>query len=353
MLVVMGNVLPPDAIIHGKIPRKGAHLEAAREIIAAHADLPEEMGVASVIYGSTAEGRSDERSDVDVYVSYPQPFGSVTGDVNRVRRRIDDIHQAVGNAYSVTVEANVLTERMIAPTENPGEGFFDPQMLDISSTEELDPLYVLHIQDMIDKRRPDLTLRTPLLPNYQLRPEHLTEDDQVMIVWLAVRFCAIKLRHMRQALAHEQVDYKALQRAFEMPKAMGRKVLAVMAMGNAGITSFDVTDKQEMQHKLHEVAMEEGATTLLKHHELLVELDRQYTELLAQTVQSGGGIDQYNQWILSVYRQAITSAAVMSLQWFRLMQKRAGETSAQFDIEGPTIKTYHAGIGSGTLTSVC
>ena len=204
----MGKVFSPAEIHAGNVPEPGAHNAAALFIVDAlfkpTLDLFNNNGVdGGMIYGSTAMGSANMRSDVDVLATYDQ---------NRADRALPMIRRVLHRArvdYKVPVESNILAVGAVySPLEH-----------------AIDPLFAKHLLEIQEQDDPRWSYNWPV-SGLALAPSAVTKENVRMV---AIRYCSAKARRLARGLIEQsdEPDYKTMQRALELPAAIGRKVLAV------------------------------------------------------------------------------------------------------------------------------
>lgn len=201
----MGIVFSPEAIKDGRIPEPGAHLEAAKEamqFLKGSAENFEGLASGFLIYGSVPAGAATLRSDLDLLVS---PY--------HIESRIPRAPEGPG----ATLKRN-LHEKYFVPLEA------HVLPLDIFWAEDhaIDPLLLDHLLEAQEN-----ALYSHNWPVNRYRDYDSSQLDTRQIAGLIHRYASRKLSFFANAEFHcsGEPDLKVFQRALELPKALGRKLL--------------------------------------------------------------------------------------------------------------------------------
>lgn len=311
----MGKVFSSEEIARERVPEIGAHYLAADHIIEMVtggqqtlpgmprfdvADSPSRPrdGIESLlVYGSTALRTANRRSDLDVAIVYdvssPHPLKVCQG-----------IFRQVSHEYNLPIETSAH------PVGALGNGL--RHTIDIS--------FARHLHQMDDTS--SWRYGKPIWPNWEQQDSHAT-IDRLLPATLA--YLANKRKSFAGALLEDdrQPDYKRLQRAFEVPAAIGRKI--VMLYHSSGPEEVDPANKVQASEfvlaKMAEIAdndprVEPGA---IEKFRLLCNQNSYYTNLLEQTVTGQTTLADYRQWLQENYLAAYEFAHDTSLFWEQVL----------------------------------
>lgn len=278
-------------------PTEGDHERAAESVLAVVSELP---GVdTTMVYGSVAEGRSNLRSDLDVLVTYTAE-GTEEALLRRmIAKELDEVETHT----DVRVEANIW------PTHEP---------LALRTARINDLLfagYLARHMNLTDEWRigsPDVvTMRVA---------EGLHSASEHDIAQIVLKYAAAKhKRFMRAPLLYKDDPrvLSAMQRALELPKAIGRKVVQLKDLSEAGRT----------QPELIDTLLESGLDgTTAGAIVALSETDREYTDLIegidAYGDISSSGKTRYETWLRESYPGVIDSGLVAASGFTRFIARR-------------------------------
>lgn len=278
-------------------PAEGDHERAAGSVLAVVPALP---GVdTTMVYGSVAEGRSNLRSDLDVLVTY-----SAEGTAEAVLRRLvvkqlDEVERHTG----VRVEANIW------PTSEP---------LALRTARINDLLfagYLARHMNLTDEWRigsPDVvTMRVA---------EGLRSASEREIAQIVLKYAAAKHRRFMRAPLQYEDDPRvlsAMQRALELPKAIGRKIVQLKDMPSARQTQPELIDT------LLESGLDDATADAI---DVLSGLDRECTDLI-EGIDDSGDISpsdkiRYQSWLRESYPGVIDSGIVAASGFTRFVAER-------------------------------
>ncbi|TAH36595.1 hypothetical protein EYC59_00240 [Candidatus Saccharibacteria bacterium] len=294
----MGRILSVEEIQTGHIPEPGAHETAANFLMSALFDYDSMPAQAAVVYGSTALGVPNYRSDLDIFVR--------TNDPVAVAR----IYGEAEAVFKIKVESHTV----------PGS-FFMP-------TLPIDPFFVDHLKTA--QENPRWSKNWPIM-GYAGTDAYTEEQLRARIS----RYCAGKATTFTQA----QVDYRGepnlhtLQRAFELPLALARKIISFERgvptdlRDNAGLTgdfllrlaSEEATNFQGSTYGVSDPLTlnqldRHGSDRQRKPHtrttdkaRQLVRLNLAYDALLAETLRTQD-TSTYSDWLAEQYNYALILA---------------------------------------------
>lgn len=309
----MGRIFTAEAVAHHHIPEPGAHQEAGRFILDQLFEPRDEWtneekfafiidgnGVESgLVYGSTALGSAGLRSDVDILLNYHASYA------NTVFPLIRDLFETAERTYNVPVEANVLpVGALYSPLEH-----------------SIDPLFAQHLLTVQYLEEPRWSYNWPV-DAIQFTP--LGEDLEQLRA-IAIRYASGKSRQFTRALINfrGEADLLVMQRALELPGAIGRKVIA--ATQEHGDEDLDLGDK----HVLSDVTLERLTqlsqgwfTQATLYHQYLFNLDKTYNQILQSAIEGDTAVEDYTEWIQENYLHACKMAQEVAYAWSQIIGRR-------------------------------
>lgn len=291
----MGKVFTPEELERGFIPQEGAHLEAAEYIVdqlfrerEPFSDVDEFFAYlerdidAGLIHGSVTHGTANRRSDVDVVVIY-LPHTPAMDTI----RNVFDVARA---NYKVPIEANLISRDDA-----------------LSGMHSIDPLFLRYL--LAAQENPDFSWNNPAgklsigMPNAPYSDERLARVVQ--------RYIGAKSASFSKALVAEEIDAHKLQRAFELPKNLGRKVLSMKSedfevaehTGDDIVRLFTefVTEQDVPDHRI--IQINSGMKYLL-------EQDQDYSEFLQETIDGLHSIAAYRSWLAGPESRCVLNTAL-------------------------------------------
>ena len=296
----MGVIYTPEQLSSGRIPDETAHRRAGRFIIERfsdlHAEAPDFRG--GMIYGS-AHFNPTIRSDLDILTVLDPSVSPQTID------QILAIYREVGQQFSVQPEANTLLL-------NEKSSWHD---------HKLDALFGVHLEAIL-RDNPESAVGDF---RHLLKFDELSPEKALAIVH---EYAVYKERRFVKSLTHtgEGIDYARLQRAFELPSALGRKAIAAFSinarvdyaqLGRDRLSTecLDILSTQTLNENAH-----------LAHTQLATN-DATYTQLLHDTLVGDVSLDDYEGWLADVSRPAIHNARVLSTAWKQIISARQNSVS--------------------------
>jgi hypothetical protein len=286
----MGVVPSIEQVRAGQLPHFGQSIEAAHAMRGLVA--PDGPIVAGIWYGSTVYGQATLLSDLDVRLFY-QPNREQDA-IDQYQSCLSDL-QAAGNNTPVEAHLSDTVIRRFLPG-------------DLQYTEHL-------LRTIRDK--PEWALGQPeqYLPTQAVTPEAILTD--------AFGFIESKWQKFAKVEAYDQVDYKVMQRALELPTAIGRKVFSVLRLTDG--TDFDTVDKRSMRQKAVQylegavMAGVSGAIPTLRAHSLLLAAERECANSIESIVYDQGSPDCYEAWLRYRYPVVVRQARVYASGWRRIL----------------------------------
>lgn len=291
----MGKVFTSEEIRVGAIPEPGAHLEAAEYVVdqlfygqKAFSDDPwawlEPKISSGMVHGSVTHGTANVRSDLDVVLIYHS-------DRAEVLDTVQDVFVEVADKFKVPIEANVMTLTNA-----------------LNKNHHIDPLFLRYLRQAQDN--PKFSWEWPSdclgigFTQHDFHPIALARTVQ--------RYVGAKSDGFSRALALEDLrDEHALQRALELPKNLGRKVLGMVD------PEFDVREAttSDVQQGVSEfvakrafVHDENYGQDILDTLRCLSNRDAEYDEVLQATIIGEMSPEHYRAWLDKNRRELIRFA---------------------------------------------
>lgn len=303
IIAVMGKVFSPEEIEQGHIPEEGAH-EAAGRAILNRLFIGDEAFVwntlsaklaGGMVYGSTALGKANKRSDVDVLVVYRGDRSDILDDVRGVFTEAED-------RFHVPIEAHMLE---FNSSGRPSE-------------HTLDPLLLNHLFEIQEQDDPRWSYNWPLSYLSIFLPEE--DPSEAQLRHLAQRYSTAKMRQFAHALTdyRGEVNYKTLQRALELPTALGRKVIAATIdpeMGQAPHPLPPADSNDIMLTKLANLPQPKQGDEAARTMRQLAMFNREYSSLLELTIDGNVTTGVYSDWLERNYLYICQQAHDLAYHW--------------------------------------
>ncbi|GEM_PF-2396439 len=297
----MGKIFSPETVEKNDVPEPGAHRAAGRFILDKFRNDALSYSIGGVmVYGSTALGTANIRSDVDVLFTY---YPSHSKGLDEIR----DVFLEAENDYRVPVEPNPQSVGAL----------FDPLQ------HTIDPAFAAHLYHVQDN--PEWSYNFPATGLYM---SHEDRQLQERLRPSALRFSAGKRRLFAKSIVNYrgETECNAFQRALELPNAIGRKVLSFEAKIDDSISAEISSDKNGTIDKTHRRMLELDAAWSIvanapKAYMQLAELDEEYTSLLENTLNHTVSIASYKQWLQENYMPALKMAHDASDFWVQVIDR--------------------------------
>jgi hypothetical protein len=323
----MGRVYTPEEVWDFHVSETPRHREAGR--FALHALFPkdpadnrililndEPIFTSAMIYGSSVDGPGPNiRSDLDLLVTHSDNVSK-----NYAKSRLGDIVDETEAGYKLKVEPKLFPDSGI--TKN-----------------EVDPLWAEHIVD-VKQRLPGWCVNDP---SRILVPHLLKSDDWEGHALLGLRYLDGKAAEFSEAIWSYVgfANYTVLQRALELPSAIGRKILPATKM--PGEILPPISDKAGTRALVEQRIIDnfdsiQGAQ-LLEDQRALAAKDTEYTRRLMGAMEirrllkqshnkSLNGVNrprnrmaEYDNWLEDNYVEACTRAERLSRGWALLLEQ--------------------------------
>lgn len=249
-----------------------------------------------MVYGSTALGRAGIRSDVDVLLNYRANKPDILDEIRCVFTSAETM-------FHVPVEANVLeVGAMFEPLQH---GF--------------DPLFAEHLLEVQDRDDPRWSYNWPV---NGLALTQFNMDDSERLRRIAVGYMGAKERKFTKAVVNYrgEVDYPTMQRALELPSALGRKVLA--ATYAEDVVMPEVVDRESMGDAALarlEACVPEWYKSAVHAQRSLLHMDREYDALLDLVLTGDVSLVDYKKWIDGNFPTACKRAVEVSRAWCEII----------------------------------
>jgi predicted nucleotidyltransferase len=273
----MAKVFTPEEVQDYRIPEVQNFSNAARWLLEAVMNNPAtgEHTAGALVFGSTTNGSSNIRSDLDLFISHTshdQPSTLIAS--------YQKIFKFVETQWNVPVEPVVFSAARLQ-----------------SGIHTIDPIFARHIVS-VDSQK----WVTGIHP-----ATDITFKDQN---WTDIftRYALHKESKFKKALlsANNEIDFKVLQRAYELPSALGRKALAVLVLNKqVDDSEFHIAPKAAVIEAISQLFGSKVVEPLTE----LVERDKEYSALLHATV--GRGYDKvrlYDTWLGEQYQPTLEAA---------------------------------------------
>lgn len=299
----MGEVFSPERVASGAIPAADGsdHEQAAALVMnfvrsspltSAHSQL--------LIAGSTATGRANRRSDIDYLLvdaaSGPEGVPDLAPHRMELQARfITETMDYASSYYNVRFEGQRYTE---AQLKKAGRAIYDAFWL----------AHGLDVQD----NYPDFVHGRPLerLRPYAIGFEVPENPEMITLASaIAIRYMAGKVNVFGEAADFDPSntrDLRRLQRAFEAPKALARKMVMMSAIGGREVADPDVTSRQSMKEEMDDILSFDSTGRLARYNNQLAALDEEYDGVLDEAVR--GSVAPYERWLRDTYLPACAMA---------------------------------------------
>ncbi len=305
----MGRLYTPEDIEGGRIPHGDGsdHYQAAETLLDAirALDTPDEP-MSGMAFGSLVTGNASRRSDVDFLLRYSslaqlEDLQAVTGSIQ------DD--------FRVAVEAQTFRDG----------AFSRPASHDVSP---LFASHLLHVQDEYSRWVHGLPVEELRQFAIDTREGTGSTEDAKDVLTDVISYLHYKMRQFAKTslMAHQRkVNYYTTQRALELPKALGRKALAVHHLLGTDGPSQDVTDRAAMRDSFYGLVDNLDDDAAVEHYHFLDRLDAEYDRELERAV-SRGDTEQYQRWLGANWLNACHAAHRLCEDFGEAMEEVAGDT---------------------------
>jgi predicted nucleotidyltransferase len=308
----MGKIFTPNEIQSQAYPSPGAHTRVAEEIIEFicdwHEDDPDVAPRAAMVHGSVVFGNDNIRSDVDVLA-----VRGGEGDELDVLTGMGKYIGSLARRTFIPIEISVISEEDIRSRAHPiTEDIFFAEHLTVAARSTA---YLCG--DMGDMLRP--------LGEYADSEEQQAAADRMSALYVSIK----KNEFFKSmTIPDQRVNYYKLQRAVELPSALGRKLVRLAQIrANAAHTNEPIAPTQESEHYTRQ-AFADGVLALAADcpqwsgpANQLLDLDGEYEEVLQSTLSGESSIDSYTKWVSNAYKVALEQALRLTVSTSFLLQK--------------------------------
>lgn len=310
----MGKIYSPEEVASGWIPEIGSHEQAARfimdelikpelinDIVLADGYVSTPYAESGMVYGSVAMGAANRRSDLDVLLNYHD------NEAGLVLPRIASVLQSAEEQFKVHPEANIYPVGVLGdPRQHTIDALFAEHLIAIQAQDEPRWSYNWPVDSLI-------------VSDYRVDFE-----DKDRIRAIALRYVSAKATQFARAIVgyRDKPDYRVLQRALELPTALGRKILAATYDYEIGdeVISGDRRRVREMLFERLEMidwpgVSEHGIEPLAR----LEACNEDYTELLERAISGDVKIEEYAGWINERVPEAYLLAYRATGMWSEIL----------------------------------
>lgn len=285
----MGKIISAESIAQGAYPRQGDHERVAGELMEAAEAIPSLR--AAIVFGSTALGHANRRSDVDIAIAHKE--GDAMAFFADLQHTFASLPQ--GNL----VETHIISDSALRKGEvHDGDVFLAEHLRLAALTSRVPGIHPEAFAAM-----PDFLATLP--PD-----EALTIGERV-----TKKYLHHKERKFFNALRNgDDQNHSRLQRAFELPMAITRKFARLQVLRDHGRQSAFgaefyakhslATQAQQLEHTNKDWQQSSA---------WLIERDREYTSILEETIGGGMSLKQYEAWISEVSQPSLGHALRLSI----------------------------------------
>lgn len=288
----MGKVFTSESVARETVPRSGDQERVANAFIEAVADIPHLD--ATIVFGSTALGNANRRSDTDVALAYGEK-----GNSSEFFIALRDIIQALPQGE--------LIEPFIASRRN---------LADPTTSLHSDAFMAEHLK-LVARESTLLSINPELFANM---PDPLSELPSDQAATLAERvvtnYLENKIRKFFNASRQNDIEnYHRLQRAFELPTAITRKLLRLQTVRShyrTEVFQAQFYDRDNLAHESQQLSQLLGREWA-QHSAWLIERDGEYSQLLEDTIEGTTSIETYQTWLDDVAQPSFDRALRLSV----------------------------------------
>lgn len=281
----MGKVFTPEEIQAGKVPVEGAHLAAADIIVdqllrkEVFPYLFQKIGYIGIesglVHGSVTHGTETIRSDLDVLLIH-RPGGDRRSEgLDTVR----DIFGSIETNLHVPVESHIVT------------------LTDaLSRNHRIDPLFLRYLASA--QENPKYSYGFPVSSLWLGFTEHSFSRQNLARV--AQRYTGGKTASFASALAEgATADMHRYQRALELPKNLGRKIVSMLDKDIDGDFKPVLDGPSVLAGFKDFIAQTSNSNeqSLINAIDKLDSIDREYSEVLTDAVDHRVNLASYQAWL--------------------------------------------------------
>lgn len=284
----MGRVYTPQEIAAGHYPATlDAHTEVAARFIEgiAHEQATEPYYIDAMVYGSVAVGQHNRRSDVDVLALLPDDEQE-----GRAGQTVANLAASLAAEHHVYIEPNIASRRTAMAGAAPAtvDGLFGDYLLRMA-------YHTPYITGNPAAYLPSMSHRWP------------DRDDQIRAAQaIAIKYIERKKSVALRVLASSDLPMPTLvQRAFEAPSAITRKLEAVARLADIRQNGYTEGRSQSREHlEQRACTMEPDDRNWHAAAAWLIGHNRAYSEVLEETIAGERSLTNYSNWLNDIAPEA-------------------------------------------------
>lgn len=278
----MGRVFTVEQVAHRQVPDAGSFNTAAQELLETLPNLDHFAGM--LVLGSVTTGSANKRSDLDVFVHL------AIGPHIPLSRAYAPYWEAFDKVYAgsyVPIEANLFESSRL-----------------LEGVHTIDPFFKKNLESVgKNPTDPDTSTReqwiagTDPVPYIHIAPEvDLTDSYQ--------RYAIAKLDKFTKA--PRTFDARAMQRALELPTALGRKSLALL-QNSEEVRAYDFVtgSRAVVTRALEKADLPDSCRRVINAQN---KLNNVYASVLDETLAGSMSTERYGSWLNDNYRHTIANA---------------------------------------------
>jgi predicted nucleotidyltransferase len=296
--LVMGKVFRSEQIRHGKYPESGDQITIAHHFMEQVSTLPDLH--AAIVFGSTAIGNLRRRSDIDVALAYANE------DPCQVANFHMSLQEILKEMSPGLIEPHIISKRSLEEPDQAQKG-------DVLLTEHLRLMAAestipgIHPEAFVNMVDP---LRELTIDEAAQLAEHVTEAYLIQ-----------KRRKFFNAVLLDELSHAKLQRAFEFPTAITRKLVRVQALRSKSKLTTLPAEFYD-RDSLAEVSLKDFTPSGDWHTSAswLIERDKEYSQLLEATISGHVSLEEYDKWLLGISEPSYQHAIKLSIAGLAMTQ---------------------------------
>lgn len=280
----MGRVFTPEEITQDRLPRPAQFMEAAQFLLGAMTNyydgdpydyFPQTHG--ALIFGSTTTESATIRSDLDILVAYTSDDHTKSDKLLVYR----EMFWSVKTLFGVPVESTIESIENLRNGNHSIDDIFLPNLGTVPNEWSVGSNPV-----------PEIT------PHNKAGIEVFNS------------YAKAKDRKLGKALTDStDIDVKAFQRALELPVALARKAIAVLAAdGSLPARGIPLTAAVSKQAVIEQVRILPTSDKVSAPFTELLAIDSSYTELVEAVAAKQSDAKEHQQWVDAYYLSALTKA---------------------------------------------
>lgn len=295
----MGKVFRSEHIQEGGYPELGDQFDIAQSFMDQAAALPDLH--AAIIFGSTAIGNPRRRSDVDLALAYD---GSRPSQIADFHFALKEMVQKM--PHGQLIEPHIVSRLSLEEPKQARKG-------DVLLTEHLRLMAVESVIPGINEE----AFANMADPLRECTIDQATELAQQV----TEAYLLHKRRKFFSAALTDEFSHAKLQRAFELPTAITRKLVRVQALRSKSkhaAFSAGFYDRDSLAR----ISLRDFAPAGDWHTSAawLIERDNEYSELLEETIAGQVTIKEYDKWLMNVSAPSYQHAIRLSIAALAISQ---------------------------------